>query len=105
MGDFYEEFDISHVVRLTHGTKKGLYLGYGAIAKFGEALDDLKPSCLGFVTSPSAYKKCGLWDTIASELEKRGIPYLHYDKIMTNPTVEALTEAVELLVRSTIRTS
>ena len=96
MGDFYEEFDISRVVRLTHGTKKGLYLGYGAIAKFGEALDDLKPSCMGFVTSPQAYKKCGLWNTVLAELEKRNIPYLHYDKIMTNPTIEVLTEAVGL---------
>lgn len=56
----YESYDIERITRLVHGTSKGLFFGYGAIRMFGEILDDLKPSCVGFVTSPTAYKKCGL---------------------------------------------
>lgn len=56
----------------------------------------MKPSCIGFVTSPTAYKKCGAWEVIQKELKARNIPYLHYDKIMTNPTTTAVDEAVKM---------
>ncbi len=87
--DYYEAADITQVHKLVHGTKKGLYLGFGAINKIGEILDDMKPSSIGFITSPSAYLKCGLWETILEAMKARNIPYLLYDKIMTNPTTTA----------------
>ena len=96
MTDYYETFDIEKVVRIAHGTNRGLFFGPGAIAKFGEILDDLKPSCVGFVSSPTAYQKCGLWDTITKALAERKIEYLHYSGINTNPTIEQVDEAVSL---------
>lgn len=96
MTDYYESSDITRVVRIAHGTNRGLFFGFGAIVKFGEILDDLKPSCVGFVSSPTAYQKCGLWDTITKALAERGIEYLHYNGISTNPTVEQIDEAVDL---------
>lgn len=93
---YYESYDIERITRLIHGTSKGLFLGYGAIQKFGEILDDLKPSCIGFVTSSSAYKRCGAWDVIETMMKERGIPHLLYDKVTTNPTVEMIDEAVTL---------
>ena len=54
----------------------------------------MKPSCVGFVTSPTAYKKCGVWEPILKALN--GTPYLLYDKIMTNPTTTVVDEAVAL---------
>ncbi|TNJ27433.1 Alcohol dehydrogenase 3 [Giardia muris] len=92
----YESYDIERITRLVHGTSKGLFFGYGAIQMFGEILDDLKPSCVGFVTSPTAYKKCGLWSTITEQLAARKIPHLIYDKVTSNPTVEMADEAVKL---------
>lgn len=56
----------------------------------------MKPSCIGFITSPTAYKKSGVWDVIVEALKKRNIPFIHYDKIMTNPTTEVVDEAVAM---------
>ena len=105
MTDYYETFNIEKVVRIAHGTNRGLFFGPGAIAKFGEILDDLKPSCVGFVSSPTAYQKCGLWDTITKALAERKIEYLHYSGINTNPTIEQVDEAVSLFRENTTRTS
>lgn len=96
MTDYYGTFDIKRVIRITHGTNSGLFFGFGAITKFGEILDDLKPSCVGFVSSPTAYQKCGLWNTILNALTERGIEYLQYSGVNTNPTVEQIDEAVTL---------
>ncbi|TNJ28776.1 Alcohol dehydrogenase 3 [Giardia muris] len=93
---YYESYDIERITKLVHGTSKGLFLGYGAIQKFGEIIDDLKPSCIGFVTSSTAYKRCGAWDVIETAMNERGIPHLLYDKISTNPMVEMIDEAVAL---------
>ena len=94
--DYYENFDINQTVKLIHGTKKGLFFGPGAMSKIGEILDDMKPSCVGFVTSPSAYKKCGAYELILKALEERKVPHLLYDKIMTNPTTTVVDEAVKM---------
>ena len=94
--DYYENYDINSIVRLIHGTKKGVFLGFNAISKIGEILDDMKPSCVGFVTSPGAYKKCGVWEPLMEALTQRKVPFLHYDKIMTNPTTTVVDEAVAL---------
>ena len=94
--DYYENADIDQVIKLVHGTRKGLFMGFDAVQKINDILDDMKPSCIGFVTSPGAYKVSGAWDVILEATKKRGIPYLHYDKIMTNPTCEAVDEAVKL---------
>ena len=84
--DYYENADIDQVVKLIHGTRKGLFFGFGAVQKINEILDDMKPSYIGFVTSPGAYKISGAWGVIFEALKKRNIPYLHYDKVTTNPT-------------------
>lgn len=94
--DYYENADINKVVKLVHGTKKGCYFGIGAISKFADIMDDLKPSCVGFVTSPTAYLKSGAWETIMKVLKERNIPYLHYNKIMTNPTTTVCDECVKM---------
>ena len=86
--DYYENADINQVVKLVHGTRKGLFMGFGAVQKINDILDDMKPSCVGFVTSPGAYKISGAWDVILEAIKKCSIPYLHYDKVTTNPTCQ-----------------
>lgn len=56
----------------------------------------MKPSSVGFITSPGAYKKSGVWEPILEALKSRNIPYLHYDKVMTNPTTVVVDEAVAM---------
>ena len=62
--DYYENADIDNVVKLVHGTRKGLFLGFGAVQKINDILDDIKPSYVGFVTSPGAYKNSGAWHKV-----------------------------------------
>ncbi|CAL6017370.1 Alcohol_dehydrogenase [Hexamita inflata] len=94
--DYYENVDINQTVKMIHGTKKGLFFGFDAIKKIADIFDDMKPSCIGFITSPGAYKKCGVWETIMEAVAARKIPYIHYDKIMTNPTTTVVDEAVAM---------
>ena len=95
--EYYDTFDINKVVTLKYGTKKNAcYLGVGALDKFGDILDAEKPTCIGFVTSKSAYHRCGAWEVVKAAMESRGIEHIIYDKITTNPTVAMIDECVEM---------
>eukprot|EP00768_Dysnectes_brevis_P005469 gnl/Dysnectes_brevis/395_a437_6499.p1 GENE.gnl/Dysnectes_brevis/395_a437_6499~~gnl/Dysnectes_brevis/395_a437_6499.p1 ORF type:complete len:412 (-),score=162.68 gnl/Dysnectes_brevis/395_a437_6499:90-1325(-) len=94
---YYENHDITRVATLKYGTtKQSCYLGVGALNKFGDILDAEKPSCIGFVTSRSAYFRCGAWDVIKAAVESRGIEIMIFDKIVTNPTTHSIDEAVAM---------
>ncbi|KAL0216598.1 hypothetical protein P9112_008782 [Eukaryota sp. TZLM1-RC] len=89
-------FPPTQVSKLTYGTAKGCFLGVGAINKFADVLDDLKPSCVGFVTSKGAYKVSGAWAAIEPMLAERNIEYLLFDEVVANPTGVNVTKAVDL---------
>ncbi|GIQ85397.1 deoxyribose-phosphate aldolase type I [Kipferlia bialata] len=93
---YYDGFDINNVVTLKYGTSKGCFFGCGAIEKFGDILDDLKPSCVGFVTSKGAYKRTGAWAVIQRIMGERNVPHLLFDKICTNPTGALVDECTEM---------
>ncbi|KAL0249341.1 hypothetical protein GEMRC1_004573 [Eukaryota sp. GEM-RC1] len=93
---YESQFDINNVVTLTYGTSKGCFLGVGAIQKFADILDDLKPSGIGFVCSKGAYKISGCWAAIEPMIQERNIPYKMFDQVVANPTETNVTDAVKL---------
>lgn len=57
-------------------------------------LDDLKPKCVGIVTSKSAYIKSGVWEKLTKMFDARNIRHLMYNKVSTNPTIDMVGECV-----------
>ncbi|GCA62553.1 hypothetical protein KIPB_004270, partial [Kipferlia bialata] len=63
--DYYNQIDVNKVVTMKYGTKnQSMFFGCGAIEKFATILETVKPSCVGFITSKSAYHRCGAWAPI-----------------------------------------
>jgi alcohol dehydrogenase class IV len=96
MTDYTETVDINNVVTLKYGTKKGCFFGCGAIEKFAAICDDLKPSCVGFVSSKSAHVRSGAFAVLERILGEKNIPYLIYNKVVSNPMTDSIDECVKL---------
>eukprot|EP01029_Cantina_marsupialis_P009029 TRINITY_DN2116_c0_g2_i1.p1 TRINITY_DN2116_c0_g2~~TRINITY_DN2116_c0_g2_i1.p1 ORF type:complete len:381 (+),score=134.23 TRINITY_DN2116_c0_g2_i1:96-1238(+) len=79
-------------------------MGAGSLeAKFEHSLKALKRagvSCVGIVTSKGAYKKSGAFEVVKDALNNMEMTYVHYDKVITNPTSSSIDEAVKMFRES-----
>jgi len=73
-----------------------VYFGCGAIQKINTIAEALKArniTKVSIVTSPGAYKTSGAWEPTLKALAAHGIEYVHYAKVMPNPTTDSVDEA------------
>eukprot|EP01029_Cantina_marsupialis_P009028 TRINITY_DN2116_c0_g1_i1.p1 TRINITY_DN2116_c0_g1~~TRINITY_DN2116_c0_g1_i1.p1 ORF type:complete len:405 (+),score=166.43 TRINITY_DN2116_c0_g1_i1:94-1308(+) len=91
------------VTKINHGACV-TYMGAGCVAaKFGEVIQGLKDSgvsAIGLVTSKGAYKKSGAFAVVEPILEELKMNFVHYDKVVTNPTTSNVDEAVKMFRES-----
>ncbi|HVJ50017.1 iron-containing alcohol dehydrogenase [Desulfitobacterium sp.] len=82
--------------------KSNVYLGVGAIKKMYDIAKELKNRGISkviVVTGQGAYIKTGAWSYVVEALKESGIQYELYNKVMPNPTVQQVDEAVKLGMR------
>jgi alcohol dehydrogenase class IV len=76
-------------------SKPVAYFGKGALEKIGEIVDRIDGRLL-IITTKSAYKRSGAWDSVKRALEERKIEYELYDGVRANPTYENCDEAAKI---------
>lgn len=80
-------------------TKTNVWFGCGAIEKMNDICEEMKQrgwkKCL-VVTGKSSYEKCGAWEPVKKAFETHEIQYKLFNKILPNPLVEHVNEAVKL---------
>ncbi|MDO4569370.1 MAG: iron-containing alcohol dehydrogenase [Planctomycetia bacterium] len=76
-----------------------VYFGCGAIQKMNDIAATLKGRGVDRVmilTSKGAYKGSGAWEPTVDALEKNGIQFVHYDRVIPNPTTDSIDEATQM---------
>lgn len=80
--------------------KTTVYLGVGAIKKIDNITQELKEKGIrkiSIITGRSAYKITGAWEYVINALENTDINYVHYDRVIPNPTVDQVDEATQMV--------
>jgi len=76
-------------------SKPVAYFGRGALEKIGQIVDRIDGRLI-VITTKSAYKRSGAWDSVKRALEERKIEYELYDRVRANPTYENCDEAARI---------
>lgn len=63
---------------------------------FASIVDDLKPSCFGFVCSNSAHVRSGAFAVVEKVLNEKKIPFIVYNKVVANPMTDSIDEATKI---------
>ncbi len=76
-----------------------IYFGCGAVKKMNEIAAELKKQGISkvlVISTPSAYKKSGAWDTIEKALQDAGLEWLLYSKVTPNPDTDSIDEVTKI---------
>lgn len=95
MFEKYLDVNTIHTIR----ARSLVYFGCGAIQKMNEIAAELKARGIDKVmilTSKNAYKGSGAWEPTVAALEKNGVEYVHFDRVIPNPTTDSIDEAVKV---------
>lgn len=73
-----------------------VYFGCGAIKKMNDIAAELKKRGINkvmIITTGGAYKGSGAWEPTIEALNANGVEYIHYNKVVPNPTTDSVDEA------------
>jgi len=89
--------NINNISTIICGSR--VFLGVGAIEKMDFIAGELKAKGIDSiiaVTGKGAYAKTGAWDVVTKALDKHGIKYVLYNKVLPNPETHQVDEAVKV---------
>ncbi|MEN2975100.1 MAG: iron-containing alcohol dehydrogenase [Candidatus Caldarchaeales archaeon] len=92
------KININNTFTLRYGGTQ-LFFGVGAIRKVSKIFEEFKKRNLNrvlFVTGKSSYRVSGAWDHVKGLLDTYGIEYQVFDKVIPNPTVDIVDEALKI---------
>ncbi|MCS7125710.1 MAG: iron-containing alcohol dehydrogenase [Aigarchaeota archaeon] len=92
------KLNINRVFTITYGGTK-LFFGVGGIRYISNIFSELKNKDIDrvlLITGRSSYKISGAWDYVKNSLEEHGFDYQIYDRVLSNPTVDMVDEAVNI---------
>lgn len=76
-----------------------IYFGCGAVKKMNDIAAELKKSNIEkvlVISTPSAYKKSGAWETIEEALRIANIEWTLYNKVTPNPDTNSIDEVTKI---------
>ena len=70
--------------------------GRGSLGRVGDEVEGMGRKALIVITSGGSMRRYGYLSRLTSSLDEKGIRYVVYDKVSTNPTAEVAWEAAQL---------